>query len=115
MGGKGVYIAWTCFHDDKCVLGDDLRIIIKQLQLHNVLERREDRHLVTPGALTVDQLKDELAQRGLPIKGKKAVLVARLTEAIGNGKVQIKGIFELPHEKTGFLHMRQQSHRSDVL
>ena len=65
-------------------LRDDLRTIIKQLQLH-VLEEKEDRHFVTPGALPVDQLKDELNQRRLPTKGKKAILVARLTRAIGNG------------------------------
>ena len=39
---------------------------------------------MTVGSLTLEQFKDELEQRGLPKKGKKTELVARLQGALGN-------------------------------
>ncbi len=76
-----MYISWSN-------LGDELEVIINKTQLHNILEDREDRHLSSVDSLSVAQLKDELTTRGLPAKGKKAALVARLKEALGpNTKV----------------------------
>ena len=66
--------------------GDDLRIILRDLNLSNVLEERADRHFVTVDALSVAQLRDELEERGLSKKGKKTKLVARLKEAVGQGQ-----------------------------
>ena len=61
--------------------GDDLRIILRDLNLSNVLEERADRHFVTVDALSVAQLRDELEERG-----QKTELVARLKEAVGQGQ-----------------------------
>lgn len=73
-----IYIWWISD------VGDDLRRIIEQLQLHNVLENRNDRRYVSIESLTISQLKDELASRNLEKKGKKCDLVSRLKQAIGN-------------------------------
>ena len=37
---------------------------------------------VDPASMTVAQLKEELADRGLPVQGRKPELVARLAEAL---------------------------------
>jgi len=79
-----------CVRDFNILLyisGDELRKIIKHSQLHNILDNKKDKHLVNVESLSVNQLKNELAQRGLSNKGKKGELVARLTEAVGNCKV----------------------------
>lgn len=73
-----IYIWWI---SDE---GDDLRWIIEQLQLHNVLENRNDRRYVSIESLTISQLKNELASRNLEKNGKKCDLVSRLKQAIGN-------------------------------
>ncbi len=57
----------------------------------NVLDNQAKRHLTTPEALTVPQLRDELASRGLSTKGKKPELVARLTLAAGSNTKQVGG------------------------
>jgi len=69
-----------CVRDFNILLyisGDELRKIIN----------KKDKHLVSVESLSVNQLKNELAQRGLSNKGKKGELVARLKEAVGNCKV----------------------------
>ncbi len=49
----------------------------------NVLDSHAKRSLSSPEALTVAQLREELANRNLSTKGKKPELVARLTTAVG--------------------------------
>ena len=66
--------------------GDDLRIILRDLNISNVLEERADRHFVTVDALSMAQIREELEERGLSRRGKKAELVARLKEALGQGQ-----------------------------
>ncbi|XP_052075780.1 uncharacterized protein LOC127713848 [Mytilus californianus] len=70
--------------------GDELRKIIKYSQLHNVLDNTKDKHLISVESLSVNQLRNELVQRGLNNKGKKVLLVARLKEAVGNCKFRKK-------------------------
>nr|XP_022301977.1 uncharacterized protein LOC111109978 [Crassostrea virginica] len=60
--------------------GDDLRKIIKDVQIHNILDNQKDRHYVSIESLSVNQLNN----RHLSKKGKKPDLVARLKDAIGN-------------------------------
>ncbi|CAC5383036.1 unnamed protein product [Mytilus coruscus] len=60
------------------------------LLFHNVLDNTKDKHLVSAESLSVNQLRNELVQRGLNNKGKKVVLVARLKEAVGNCKFRKK-------------------------
>ncbi|XP_062619871.1 uncharacterized protein LOC134281418 [Saccostrea cucullata] len=64
--------------------GDDLRKIIKDVQIHHILDNKKDRHYVSIESLSVNQLKDELNNRHLSKKGKKPALVARLKDAVGN-------------------------------
>lgn len=59
-----------------------MRTVIHKMQLANVLSDQRDRRYVNVESLTKSQLKDELSGRGLDIKGKKCVLVARFKEAI---------------------------------
>ncbi|CAC5358958.1 unnamed protein product [Mytilus coruscus] len=69
---------------------DELRKIIKYSQLHNVLDNTKDKHFVSVESLSVNQLRNEVVQRGLNNKGKTVLLVARLKEAVGNCKFRKK-------------------------
>uniref|UniRef100_K1RKL9 rRNA-processing protein FCF1 homolog n=2 Tax=Magallana gigas TaxID=29159 RepID=K1RKL9_MAGGI len=64
--------------------GDDLRKIIRDVQIHHILDNKKDRHYVSIESLSVQQLRDELTNRQLSKKGKKPELVARLKDAVGN-------------------------------
>ena len=46
--------------------------------------------------MTVAQLKDVLRERGLPVSGKKAELVARLMEESESPNVEDQSIVEFP-------------------
>ncbi|XP_053376941.1 uncharacterized protein LOC128547783 [Mercenaria mercenaria] len=71
--------------------GDDLKFIITKTQLRNIIDDRQDRHLVNVASLSVVQLRDELRNMGLDCKGKKAELVSRLEQTLGRGvKVRAK-------------------------
>lgn len=65
-------------------VGDDLRKIIRDVQIHHILDNKKDRHYVSIESLSVQQLRDELTNRQLSKKGKKPELVARLKDAVGN-------------------------------
>lgn len=64
--------------------GDDLRKIIRDVEIHRILDNKKDRHYVSIESLSVLQLRDELTNRNLSKKGKKPELVARLKDAVGN-------------------------------
>lgn len=65
-------------------VGDDLRKIKRDLEIHRILDNKKDRHYVSIESLSVLQLRDELTNRNLSKKGKKPELVARLKDAVGN-------------------------------
>ena len=71
--------------------GDDLKLIVKNMRISNVLDGRPDRHFVSVESLSVVQHRSELKDRSLSSKGTKAALV-RLKEAIGEGQKVIQHI-----------------------
>ncbi len=79
----------TIYCEQLCILsGSDLQVLMDNFRICNVLDNKEDRHITNAEGLTMAQLKEELQNRDLSTKGKKADLVARLRAVTGpNGKV----------------------------
>lgn len=76
-------------------LGPHLQIIMHDLNIKNILRDDQDRRLTDVASLTAVQLKAELQHRGLPATGKKAALVQRLKEAIGENTLVHVNIMHL--------------------
>ena len=64
--------------------GTHLRTVLTDFDVTAVLQNQADRRMTNVENLTVAELKDELQQRNLPIKGKKPDLIVRLKQVIGN-------------------------------
>ena len=62
-----------------------MKIIITQTQLKNIIDNRDDKHLVKVESLGVAQLREELRNRKMDSKGSKADLVQRLKQTLGRG------------------------------